>query len=73
MIWVTLYINPGGLRKRLHSGIRLTFNVVFSFLVAAKVDLMVTWIGPITPLLLLVDHFGPIRDTVESSVAATGI
>ena len=37
------------------------------------VDFMVPRIGPITPLLLLVDHFGPIRDTMESTVAAKGI
>ena len=29
----------------------------------ATIDLMLSRIGPIGPLLLLVDHFGPIRDT----------
>ena len=34
---------------------------------------MVSRIGSIPPLLLLVEHFGPIRDTNKSTVAATGI
>ena len=38
-------------------------NVVFSMLVAATIVSMVSWIGSITPFLLLEDHFGPIRDT----------
>ena len=27
---------------------------------------MVSWIGPNAPILLLVDHFGQIRDTIKS-------
>ena len=34
---------------------------------------MMARIGPIATYLLLVDHFGPIRDTIKSMVAATGI
>ena len=34
---------------------------------------MVSRTGPITPLLLLVDHFGPISDTFKSPVSATWI
>ena len=30
-------------------------------------------IGPIMPLLFLMDHFGPIHDTIKSTVAAKGI
>ena len=54
--------------------IRFTFKL-FPFLipVAAKVDYMVARIGPIAPLLFLVDHFGPIHDTIKSTVAVTGI
>ena len=35
--------------------------------------MVVEWIGPIVPLLLLVDHLGPICATIKSIVAATGI
>ena len=37
------------------------------------VDIMVSRIGPPAPLLLLVDHFGPICDSIEPTVAVTGI
>ena len=41
---------------------------------AATVDFNVSQIGPIAPLLLLVeDHFETIRDTDKSTVSATGI
>ena len=40
---------------------------------AATADFMVSRIVPISPLLLLVDHFGPIRENIKSPVAATGI
>ena len=36
-------------------------------------DFMVSQIGPNAPYLLLTDHFEPIRDTLKSTVAATGI
>ena len=36
----------------------------------ATIDFIVSRIGPITPLLLLLDHFGPIRDTIKSTVTA---
>ena len=39
--------------------------------VAATVDFMVSRICPIAPLLLLLDHYGPIRDTIKSTVSAT--
>ena len=48
------------------------FNFFF-ICVAATVDFMVSRISPFSPLLLLVDHFGPIRDTIRSTVAATEI
>ena len=41
--------------------------------VAALIDFMVSQIGPIALLLLLVDHFGPIRDTIESTVVDKGL
>ena len=34
---------------------------------------MVARIGLIAPLLWLLDHFGPIRDTINSKVAVTKI
>ena len=34
---------------------------------------MVQRIGLVETLLLLLDHFGTIRDTIRSKVAATGI
>ena len=34
---------------------------------------MVSRIGPDAPLLLQVDHLGPIHDTIKSIVAAAGI
>ena len=34
---------------------------------AATVDLLVSRIGPNVPLLLLFDHFGPIRNTINST------
>ena len=40
---------------------------------AATVDFMVSRIGPIAPLLLLVAHYGPICDTIKSTVTAKGI
>ena len=36
-------------------------------------DFMVPRIGPIEPLLLLVDHFGLFRDTIKSTIAAIKI
>ena len=33
---------------------------------------MVSRVGPIVTLLLLVDHFGPIRGTIKSTEAVTG-
>ena len=38
----------------------------------ATIDLMVSRIGPIALLMLLVNHFKPIRYTIPSTVAATG-
>ena len=47
---------------------------ISSIPLAATVDLMVSRIGPIALLLLLVEYFGPIRDTIKSTVAtARGI
>ena len=40
---------------------------------AAAVDFMLSRIGQIAPLLLLVDRFVPIRDTIKSTAAATEI
>ena len=37
---------------------------------AATVDIIGSRIGPITPLL--VEHYGPIRETIKSTVAVTG-
>ena len=47
--------------------------LILSFPVAATVDLMVSRIGIIAPLLIVLDHFGPIRTTLKSHVAVTGI
>ena len=41
--------------------------------VNTTVELMFQRIGPIIPLLLLVNRFGPIRGTIKSTVVATGI
>ena len=38
---------------------------------AATLDLIVSRIGPIAPLLLLMANFGQIRDTIKSTKAAT--
>ena len=58
---------------------------IFSILVEAIVNFMVSRIDPIAPLLLLIiqlryfnsmllmDHFGPIRDILKSSVVVTRI
>ena len=50
-------------------GIRFTLTVLLLLFipVAAKVDFEVSRIDPIASLPLLVDHFGPIRDTIESN------
>ena len=48
-------------------------NVIVSIPVSFMVDIMVSWIGPFATILFLVEQFGPIRDTVNSTVAATGI
>ena len=37
------------------------------------VEFMVSRIGPIVPLLLLVNYFGPICDTIKSTLADTGM
>ena len=55
------------------SEIRFTLSVLHvSIPVAATVNFKVSRIGPIAPLLILVGHFGLIRDTIKSTVAATG-
>ena len=41
--------------------------------VNTTVEFMVQRVGPIIPLLLLVNRFGPIRGTIKSTVVATGI
>ena len=43
---------------------------MYSITVAATLDFMLSRIGPISPILLQVDHFGPINNIIES---ATGI
>ena len=40
---------------------------------AATLDFIVSRIGPIAPLLLLVDHFETIQDTIKSTLVATEI
>ena len=45
----------------------------FSISVTTTIDSIVSRIGPIAPSLLLVDNFEPIRNTIKSSLAATGI
>ena len=45
---------------------------LFSIFAATPVEFMVSRISLIAPLLILVDNFGPIRDTNRSTVAATG-
>ena len=61
------------------SGIRITlksynfFNPFRFFYPFGCYDLMVSRIGQIALLLLLLEHFGPIRDTITSTVAAAGI
>ena len=44
-----------------------------SISVAITLDFMVLWIGSITPLLLRVNHFGPILDAFMLTIAATGM
>ena len=44
----------------------LRWALFFFILVAAKIYFFVSRIGPIMPLLLLVEPFEPIRDTIES-------
>ena len=41
---------------------------IFSIPVAATVGFLVSRVGPIAPLLFLVDHVRSIRDTIESTV-----
>ena len=57
------------------SGIVLTLSGFINHLVpvAAMIDFIMAMLGQITPILLLVDHFGPICDTIKSTVTATGI
>ena len=59
-------------RLQLWGGGGSTFLIV-SIPVAAAVDFMLSRIGQIAPLLLLVDRFVPIRDTIKSTAAATEI
>ena len=56
--------------------IKLKNTVYFTFLsihVAATLDFVVSKIGTIAPLLLLLDHFGAIRNTIKLTVATAGI
>ena len=46
--------------------------LIFSIPVTASVNFMVSRNGQIATLLLLVNHFGPIRDIIKSTVALTG-
>ena len=46
--------------------------VFYSISVAATVDLMVSRIGSFAKSLLLMNHFGPMLDTIISTVAALG-
>ena len=48
-------------------------NVIVSIPVSFMVDIMVSWIGPFAPILVLVEQFGPIRDSINSTMAAIGI
>ena len=48
--------------------------ITFDFIdPCCRLVLMESRTGQIAPLLLLVEHFGPIRDAIKSAVAATGI
>ena len=46
---------------------------IFSIPVVTTVDFTGSQIGPIAPFLLLLDHSGPIRDTINSTAVVTGI
>ena len=47
------------------SGIRFTLSVFHSFYPCGRTfEFMVSRVGLIAALLLMVDHFGPIRDTI---------
>ena len=50
------------------SGIRVTLKAFFIYCipVAATFEFMVSRVGLIAALLLMVDHFGPIRDTTTT-------
>ena len=58
--------------NRLSAGIPEEFSI-FSIPVAATVNFMVSRIGLKAPLLLLLDNFGPIHDTLKSTVAVEGM
>ena len=57
----------GGSRNRLQPRNRI-FLKLFIF---SMVDSLLSQISPIVPLLLLVDHFRPIRDTTKSTVGGS--
>mgnify|MGYP001203604741 CR=1 FL=1 len=65
----------GGVHGTVSSfGILHTVSVYFfSISLAATVDLRVSRIGSIAQFLLLVEDFGPIRDTITPTLAVTGI
>ena len=46
---------------------------IFSIPVTVTVDFIVSRIGPIASSLLPMDHFGPNRDTIKLTPAASGI
>ena len=70
-----LQIYMGGSRNRLLSSLVIRFTSIAVFLVfgpcVAMVCFMVSGSSPIDQLPLLVDGFGPIRNTIKSTVAAT--
>ena len=45
--------------------------LICSFLVVASFDFVASRIGPTVPILLLMDHFGPICATIKPTVTAT--
>ena len=49
------------------------FFCFFSRPITAKGDFMVSRMCPILTLLFVVKHFGPFRNTIKSTEAATGI
>ena len=63
-------------RNRLQLGEKVSIYKrysLFRFLGSLRLSFIGSQLGPIAPILLVVNHFVPIRETIISIVAATGI